>query len=93
MCLYNSVKTKLILNYDCWQPGIAAIVIHLQNMADIWETRVKAAVLGTMSIPESDWRQFYLGLEEWVVALEEAQLYVGSAQSEADRKDEKPHIR
>ena len=69
------------------------MVINLQNVVDSWASRLLSALHGTMAIQEKDWSAFYQSLDEWVVCLEQTQMYVGTTQTEEDRQDGKPHIR
>ena len=73
--------------------GVAAIVIHLQNVVETWESRLIAALNGTMPIQDSDWSAFYQSLDEWIASLDQAQLYVGTTQAEEDRQEGKQHSR
>lgn len=72
---------------------MAAIVIHLQNIAETWESRLAAALSGTMPIQENDWSAFYQSLDEWLASLDLAHSYVGTTQTEEERQDGKPHVR
>ena len=74
-------------------PGVAAIVIHLQNIVETWNSRLTAALHGTMAIQENDWSSFYQSLDEWVASLDLAHVYVGTTQTEEERQDGKPHVR
>ncbi|XP_076455039.1 axonemal dynein light chain domain-containing protein 1-like isoform X2 [Babylonia areolata] len=91
----NDEVERLLLQYQhriTGENGVAAIVIHLQNVVETWETRIIAALNGTMTIQDSDWAAFYQGLDEWVASLDQAQAYVGTTQAEEERQDGKPHI-
>ncbi|KAL8625878.1 hypothetical protein ACOMHN_012470 [Nucella lapillus] len=91
----NDEVEKLLLQYQhriTGENGVAAIVISLQNVVEIWEARVVGALNGSVAIQDSDWATFYQTLDEWVASLDQAQLYVGTTQTEEERQDGKPHV-
>jgi hypothetical protein len=72
---------------------VAAVAINLQNTIESWTNRIGSARQGNVTLTDSDWVHFFQLLDEWVVALEEVELYVGSTQLEVERQEGRPHVR
>ncbi|PVD21951.1 hypothetical protein C0Q70_17754 [Pomacea canaliculata] len=97
-------KSLLLLNEDIGnhiqqyqyritgENGVAAVIIHLQNIVETWQSRISAMLHGTIPIQEKDWSSLFYSLEEWVASLEKAHAYVGTTQSEKEHQEGKPHV-